>query len=164
MCGCHAKLGKNPISTWTLALNRWRNSWKKKKRTKRFLIILSNSGALAYTYNDRTLTKLTLDQCGSFDASCSSFPLLTSPGSFLWASVQWRHHHRDAAAKLGAGHMYQCQQGCQVPADSLPELVSFTPHAFCFIYCSLSHSGMAHQRNAHWLPIQLRRLRLWAYI
>ncbi len=51
--------------------------------------------------------------------------LLSQAGSFLWASVRRGDSDWNAVAESGAGHMHQCQQGCEVSTATLPEFVSF---------------------------------------
>lgn len=68
------------------------------------------------------------------------------PGSFLWASVWWRHHYWEAAAKFGAGYLYQCQQSCQVPADTLPEFVSFLT-MYSTWFCGFYHDWLLNKTS-----------------
>lgn len=55
----------------------------------------------------------------------SSLFALSQAGSFLWASVRRGDSDWNAVAESGAGHVHQCQQGCEVSTATLPEFVSF---------------------------------------
>lgn len=154
MCGCHAKLGKiqfqlepgTPKTDGATVLrnhifnqpcpigNGLKSAIMHTDQIKSWInypALIGGKSSSPLLYDFFFLPHLIICCCGFFVfiylfvLFLLSVFLSASPGSFLRTSVQRCHCDRGPAAQLGADHLHQCQQSCQVQAHPVPELVSF---------------------------------------